>query len=334
MSIITYLQQNRKLLILGLFFCIFPGMMTALTEEVSFFETNGFYCIVVLLLVFALYLLFDFMKKRSFHKQLTNLLENEDMDFVVSLPEPQTQEEELYTKLLYQLKANAEEALLAFEEQKEEDMEFVETWVHEIKTPISAAKLIIENSLDDPKEETLYALLDEIQRIEDMVQKTICYSQLNDFSKDCQISDVSLQSVVHKCIQSEYSNIQNKEIHIKMENLDFMVNSDEKWLGFIVKQILDNAVKYSKAHGEIHIYGINEHYDQRLVIRDFGVGIRAEDVRRVFDKGYTGANGRKKMTSTGVGLYLSNKLAKKLGHEIRIDSTHGKGTVVEIVIQE
>lgn len=334
MRIITYLHQNLKLLILGLFFCIFPGLMIALTEEVSFFEINGFYCITVLLFVFVLYLFIDFMRKRSFCQQLTNLLESEELDFVVSLPEPQTCEEELYTKLLYRLKMIAEKNYLSFEEQKEEDMEFVETWVHEIKTPISAAKLIIENSLDEPKEETLYALLNEIQRIEDMVQKTICYSQLNDFSKDCQIGDVSLQSVVNKCVQSEYSNIQNKDIHIKMENLDFIINSDEKWLGFIVKQILDNAVKYSKAHSEIYIYGINEHYDQRLVIRDFGVGIRAEDVRRVFDKGYTGANGRKKMTSTGVGLYLSNKLAQKLGHEIRIDSTPGKGTIVEIVIQE
>lgn len=334
MSIKTYLQQKWKLLILGLFFCFFPGLMIALTEEVSFFETNGFYCITVLLFVFVLYLLFDFMKKRPFYEQLTNLLESEELDFVVSLPKPQTYEEELYTKLLYRLKENAEKALLSFEEQKEEDMEFVEIWVHEIKTPIAASKLIIQNSLDDPKEETLYALSDEIQRIEDMVQKTICYSQLNDFSKDCQISDVSLKSVVNKCIQSEYSNIQNKDIQIKMDNLDFTVNSDEKWLGFIVKQILDNAVKYSKAHGEICIYGINNHYDQRLVIRDNGVGIRAEDVRRVFDKGYTGANGRKKMTSTGVGLYLSNKLAKKLGHEIRIDSAPEKGTIVEIVIQE
>lgn len=176
--------------------------------------------------------------------------------------------------------------------------------------------------------------MDEVQKIEDMVQKTICYSQLNDFSKDCQISDVSLQRVANKCIQSEYSNIQNKNIHLNIENIDFTVNSDEKWLGFIVKQILDNAVKYSRDDGEISIYGINEHYDQRLVIRDHGVGIRAEDVRRVFDKGYTGVNGRKKTTSTGVGLYLSNKLAKKLGHEIRIDSVFGEGTTVEIVIQE
>lgn len=334
MSILTYIRQNSKLLILGLFFCIFPGMMTALTEEVNFFETNGFYCITVLLFVFAIYLFLDFKKKGSFCGQLKNLAESDEMDFVVSLPEPQTYEEELYTKLLYRLRANAEKAFLSFEEQKEEDMEFVETWVHEIKTPISAAKLIIENSLDEPKEETLYALLDEVLRIEDMVQKTICYSQLNDFSKDSQISDVCLQNIVNKCVQSEYSNIQNKDIHLKMENLDFVVNSDEKWLGFIVKQILDNAVKYSRIQGEICIYGINEHYNQRLVIRDFGVGIRAEDVRRVFDKGYTGANGRKKLTSTGVGLYLSNKLAKKLGHEIRIDSTPGEGTIVEIVIQE
>ena len=334
MSIMKYLQQNRKLFILGLFFCVFPGVMIALTEEERFLESNGFYCITVLLFVFGIYILFDFFEKNKFCKELKKLQESDELDFVVSLPEAKTYEQELYTKLLLHLKTNIDDTLLEFEEQKEEDMEFVETWVHEIKTPISAAKLIIENNLDYPKEETLYALLDEIQRIEDMVQRTICYSQLNDFSKDCQISDVNLRSVVNKCVQSEYSNIHNKNIQLKMESLDFTVNSDEKWLGFMVKQILDNAVKYSKTDGEISIYGINEHYNQRLVIKDCGVGIRVEDVRRVFDKGYTGVNGRKKTTSTGIGLYLSNKLAKKLGHDIRIDSIPGKGTVVEIVIQE
>lgn len=334
MSMIKYLQQNMKLLILGLFFCVFPGVMIALNEEEKFLESDGFYCITVLLFVFLIYILCDFVGKNKFCKELKKLQGSNELDFVVSLPEAKTYEQDLYTKLLLRLKANIDDTLLNVEAQKEEDMEFVETWVHEIKTPISAAKLVIENNLDDPKEETLYALLDEIQKIEDMVQKTICYSQLNDFSKDCQISDVNLRKVVNKCIQSEYSNIQNKNIQLKIENLDFTVNSDGKWLGFIVKQILDNAVKYSKTNGVISIYGINEHYNQRLVITDYGVGIRAEDVRRVFDKGYTGMNGRKKTTSTGIGLYLSNKLAKKLGHNIRIESESGKGTVVEISIQE
>lgn len=127
-----------------------------------------------------------------------------------------------------------------------------------------------------------------------------------------------------------FANMLFLKIRKKEFAIYFLLGVRKKEIG----QILDNAVKYSRDDGEISIYGINEHYDQRLVIRDHGVGIRAEDVRRVFDKGYTGVNGRKKTTSTGVGLYLSNKLAKKLGHEIRIDSVFGEGTTVEIVIQE
>ncbi len=334
MKVIDYLKEKKGLFILCFLFAIFPGMIMGLSEEGAFHTTNGFYCITVMMFLFVIYIIVDYLKLNRYCKRLMKLNGNNDLDFIVSLPNPTSYEQKLWIKLMIQLKRNAEKMIEVFEEKKMEDIEFIETWVHEIKTPIAATKLIIENSLDTPTEKALYSVSDEIIKIEDMVQKTICYSQLNDFSRDCQISSVNLHKIVNKCLQNEYSNINNKYLDLDIRTLDFEVNSDEKWLYFIVKQILDNAVKYSNENGLIRIYGVNDLHNQKLFIEDSGIGIREEDIRRIFEKGYTGSNGRKKTISTGVGLYLSYKLARKLGHDIRISSVQRQGTKVELILQE
>jgi len=334
MKVTDYLKEKNGLFILCFLFAIFPGMIMGLSEEGTFLATNGFYCITVMIFFLIVYIIVDYLKLNRYCKRLSELIGNNDLDFIVSLPTHTSYEQKLLMKLIVQLKRNAEKKMEVFEEKKMEDIEFIETWVHEIKTPIAATKLIIENSLDNPTEKALYNISDEIIKIEDMVQKTICYSQLNDFSRDCQISSVNLQKIVNKCLQNEYSNINNKYLELDIRSLNFEVNSDEKWLYFIVKQILDNAVKYSNENGLIRIYGVNDLYNKKLFIEDSGIGIREEDMRRIFEKGYTGLNGRKKNVSTGVGLYLSYKLAKKLGHDIHISSVLKQGTKVEIILQE
>ena len=334
MKMTDYLKEKNGLFILCFLFAIFPGMIIGLSEEGIFLATNGFYCITVMIFFLFVYIIVDYLKLNRYCKRLSELIGNDDLDFIVSLPLPTSYEQKLLMKLIIQLKRNAEKKMEVFEETKIEDIEFIETWVHEIKTPIAATKLIIENSLDNPTEKVLYNISDEIIKIEDMVQKTICYSQLNDFSRDCQVSSVNLQKIVNKCLQNEYSNINNKYLKLDVKNLNFEVNTDEKWLYFILKQILDNAVKYSNENGLIRIYGVNDLYNKKLFIEDSGIGIREEDMRRIFQKGYTGLNGRKKNVSTGVGLYLSYKLAKKLGHDIHISSVLKQGTKVEIILQE
>lgn len=122
----------------------------------------------------------------------------------------------------------------------------------------------------------------------------------------------------------------NKKLQLIMENLDLIVDTDEKWLGFIIKQILDNAVKYSLPDSKIKIYAEQEEKENILYIEDEGVGIKKEDIGRIFDKNFTGINGRRQYTSTGIGLYLSQKLAKKLGHLITVTSEYEAGTKLAI----
>ena len=131
--------------------------------------------------------------------------------------------------------------------------------------------------MDAPNEKTLFELSDQIVKIEDMVQKVMCYNQINDLSRDYQIERINVGQVFHKCLKTEYAYIHHKHIQLECEGLDFEVNSDEKWLGFIFKQILDNAIKYSYKNGRIKVYGKNEMNHQVVIIEDFGVGIKGED---------------------------------------------------------
>lgn len=330
MKITEYLWEKKILVLLFVTCTIFTGSIIYLSENKSLLESNGFYAILITLFLFATYLTVDYLKVNLHCKKLKKMLESSETDWTVSVPSPNTFEQELYTKLLIKLKKDSDEKFAEFNDKKAEDIDFLETWVHEIKTPIAASKLIIENNLNTPTEKSLYDILDEIDKIEDMVQKTLCYSHLNDFSRDCRIGNINVQEVVNECIQSEYSNITNKDVILDIRNIDFDVYSDAKWLRFIIKQLIDNAVKYSRRKGIIQIESKSETTMNMLTIRDFGVGIKEEDLRRVFEKGFTGFNGRKAYASTGVGLYLSQKLAEKLGHTITISSQLGKGTEVTL----
>ena len=332
MNLWKYIKEKRYFILFGLFLSVFPGLIMMLSTEQAWTESDGSYCMTVMLVLFFFYLLMDFHKERKKAKELSSFISDQDIDFVLSVPQGTTVREKLYKALLLQEKENADRLMKAAEEKKEEDIAFIEAWVHEIKTPIAAIRLMIENALDHPTEHTLYDISDELMRIEDMVQKTICYSGLEDISKDCQIEKINLAKVVSRCMQKEYANIHNKQIKLEMGQLDLMVYSDEKWLGFIIKQILDNAVKYSLAGGVISIRTMDDNGSKSLIIEDHGIGIREEDLRLILHRGYTGQNGRSVENATGIGLYLSQRLCSKLGHRLSITSKIKEGTTVQIYL--
>ena len=250
----------------------------------------------------------------------------EGLDWVNSLPIAVSSEQRIYNELLQKQYQVINKKLSEHQTKSIENREFITMWVHEIKTPIAVSKLIIENSLDHPSEEVLYSIGDEIDKIEDFVQMTLFYSRTDDFAKDYIINSIELKKIVNECIKRVFSSITNKNLNLQLKNLDLQIDSDKKWLGFIIKQILDNAVKYSPSNGKISIYAESHQDERTLIIEDEGPGIKEEDIIRVFDKNFTGSNGRKYVTATGIGLYLSQKIARKLGHRITIASDSGKGT--------
>lgn len=334
MKLSEYLSDRKFVIILYTAASLFTGAVVYMSESAPLSQSNGLYVVSVSILIFAAYLAIDFIIKRNYYGKLKEVSHAQGLDWVSSLPRPMSAEQRIGQELVQKLYHDANADLSEYHSKSAEDLEFVTTWVHEIKTPIAASKLIIENSLNNPSEKVLFSIEDEINKIEDLVQMTLFYSRAGDFAKDYMISRVSLEKVVKDCIKTEYSNITYKNLEISMENLDFEVDSDEKWLGFIFKQLLDNSVKYSPSGGKIKIYACHAEREFTLTLEDSGVGIKPEDIGRIFDKNFTGENGRRYNAATGMGLYLSQKLARKLGHFITATSDYGIETKVSIHFPE
>lgn len=332
MRLRDYLVDRRYLILLYIFEIFFIGTIIYMEEAVSLRKSNGLYVVEVAFILFVIYLVLDYRIKKKHYEMLKRAISADGLDWVNSIPDPQNSEQRIYQELLHKLYRDANHRLDEYSMKSSEDLEFVTVWVHEIKTPIAATKLIIENSLDHPSEKVLYQIEDELDRIEDFVQMTLFYSRANDFARDYVLNSVSLDKIVNECIKREYSSITSKNLTLQLEQLEVIIETDEKWLGFIIKQLLDNSIKYSLQEKIIRIYTLSTDKEMILMIEDEGAGIAKEDICRIFDKNFTGTNGRKYYTSTGIGLYLCQKLARKLGYKITVSSEYGSGTTFSIHI--
>lgn len=330
MKLSDYLLDKKFLIFFYLSASLFTGAVIYMGEAASLTNSYALYVVFVSLFLFFIYLAVDFLLKRNHFNRIKENSLSDELDWVNSISAPVNAEEKIYYELLLKLYKAANEKIAQNNEKSIENLEFMTMWVHEIKTPIAAAKLIIENSINEPSEKTLYSVEDEINKIEDFIQVALFYSRSDDFAKDYMICSTNLNKIVNDCIIREYSSITNKKLALNIKKLDVEIDTDEKWLGFIIKQILDNAIKYSPVSSEIKIYAEQTEKEIILWIEDSGVGIKAEDISRVFDKNFTGNNGRKFYNSTGIGLYLSQKLARKLGCNISVSSEYDRGTKVSI----
>ena len=211
--------------------------------------------------------------------------------------------------------------LLAYNEIEGDLKDFYGLWIHEIKIPIAENKLI----LDDPNPD-LDLLKKNNKRIEDYLNILLGFVRYNSKTNDYVFKEVRVDSVAKEIIREKSYDFISKKISLEVSNLDFKVMSDEKWLSFIIGQLLNNALKYTPAGGKIKVYCENS----SLIIEDNGIGIKQIDLPRVFEMGYTGENGRKFGSSTGLGLYLVKSIGKDLNLDIKIESKEGKFTKIII----
>ncbi|MDU7441801.1 MAG: sensor histidine kinase, partial [Clostridium sp.] len=206
--------------------------------------------------------------------------------------------------------------------------EYIELWVHEIKTPIATCKLLIENN-ESPLTESIG---EEVCKLENYIDQALFYTRSNTIEKDYIIKEMILSSCVNKVLNNNADSLIKKRVKIRLADLEKRVYSDSKWIEFILGQIISNSIKYmNKEHKELKIYCSESSKYVILNIEDNGAGISEKDISRVFDKGFTGENGRKFGKSTGIGLYLCKKLCKKLGLDITLISEEGKFTRVSII---
>ena len=236
--------------------------------------------------------------------------------------------EALYRSMIAKMRQEKEE--LIFEDQKRytEMMDYYGMWAHQIKTPIAAMRILVQSGMDREENEENQKLFRQLQmelfKTEQYVEMVLSYLKIGDIAKDMVLERCDLGKVVRQAVKKYSRLFILQKLSLEMGEIAEIVLTDEKWLSFVVEQILSNALKYTTS-GSVSIYLEQEGV---LVIKDTGIGISAEDLPRIMEKGYTGYNGRIDKRSTGIGLYLCKKVMDKLHHQLRIDSEDGKGTKV------
>ena len=202
-------------------------------------------------------------------------------------------------------------------------VEYYTLWAHQIKTPIAAMGLLLQDDDTDRGRE----LSAELFKIQQYVEMVLQYLRLGSDSTDYLIREVPLEPIVRQAARKYAQLFIRGKVSLNLRPMELKVLTDEKWLGFVVEQVLSNAVKYAPG-GAVTVFAEGE----TLVIRDNGMGIAPEDLPRVFENGYTGCNGRTDKRSTGIGLYLCREICRRLGHRISVASRLGEGTEVRIAL--
>ena len=313
----SYLKKNIKVYILFVvFITIFSIMFYLYNLPLEALIYTGSFCFLASLIAsFS-----DFVNYRESYKKL-KFLEKNILNDLEDLPKSLDIRIDYYHKIIEKLYEELEKSTQENQQKNTDMVDYYSMWVHQIKTPIAAMNFLLDNEEVDQKN-----LQQELFKIERYVEMVLTYIRLDSTSSDYVITKINLDEVVKDSVKKYATIFINKKIKLNYVSHETMVISDKKWLSFAFEQILGNSVKYSRADGEITI----KTYENRLVIEDKGIGIKEEDLPRIFEKGFTGFNGRYEKKSSGLGLYLCKKTLDKLGHHIEISSKVGEGTRIEI----
>lgn len=284
--------------------------------------------LIVFLLVFLTVNIFDFFQQRARLLELKSILDGLDRKYLFTecVPPPKG----LFERRLFDLARlagrNMTGAVSDAQASQREYREYVERWVHEIKAPITAARLICRE-LDGG---TRRKLTVELSQIEAHVERALFYARAENPEQDCLFRQIELEKIAAQAIENHRSLLIQNDIRVEMENMNFAVYTDEKWAVFILGQLLQNAARYRGPKPVITLSAKPLGRQAQLIVHDNGIGIPAHELPRVFERGFTGSNGRIRGGSTGIGLYLCRKLAVFLELELRIDSQEGAGTTVTL----
>ena len=312
----AYIKQYIKVLLLfivfAFVFCIVFSLYNLETEAI-------YYSIILCAFIGLIYICINFINYYKKHIQLYKL-QNEISISLENLPSPKTLMEEDYTNLILTLNKEYKTYISKSDIAKSDMIDYYTMWVHQIKTPISAMKLLIQTS----ESEISSDLSSELFKIEQYVEMVLSYIRLGSNENDFVIKEYDLDNIVRQAIRKYAPLFIRKKINLDFQPTTYKVLTDEKWLVFVIEQLLSNAIKYTNK-GKISIYPLE---NKKLVIEDTGIGISKEDIPRIFDKGFTGYNGRTDKKATGLGLYLCKNILDKLSHKISIESEVGVKTKV------
>ncbi len=324
MKFSAYLRDKRCYLV-----CMIIGL-GILEGYLFIFNINLFIkllTVFIILVITLVPLLGEYIKKVNFYKTLE--IEIKDLDkkylFTEILKRPSFLEGRIFFDTAVEINHNMCDEINTYKQSIREYKDYIEMWVHEVKTPVATAKLVVENN----PSKSMESIKEELERIEAFIEQVLYYSKIDTVEQDYKITGYTLKEIVHKGIIDNKKALIGNKIRVVLHDLDYIVQTDAKWMGFILNQIINNSIKYRREQEAVlEIYGEKGHAKLQLIIKDNGIGIREEEIRKVFQKGFVGTNGRRQEASTGMGLYICKKLMEKMHHGLTIESTLGETTTV------
>ena len=290
------------------------------------------YILVVIIASYFIGILIEYYTKNKFYKRFINILNELEEKYLINeiINSPSFLEGRILKESLNEIDKSMIENINKYKYFQEEYKEYIELWIHEIKLPIAVSKMVIENNKNDATK----SINEELNKVENYIEQALFYARSNTVEKDYYIRKSNLKEIVNESIRKNKNSLIQEKVNLNLHDLESEVYTDSKWLIFILNQIIQNSVKYMKKDNkkEIEIYSVKGNENIILYIKDNGIGIKIGEISKVFEKGFTGTNGRKSnKKSTGIGLYLCKKLCDKLGINIILNSKENEGAEVKIV---
>ena len=284
------------------------------------------FIVVIWLLVFVIYMVVSCYGRKRYLDKLLDITDQLEEAYLIAdlMKEPERADDEVFYQILKLAEKSMLENISAVMQEHRDYRDYIEQWVHEVKTPITAMKLLCENH----PSEFSRAILTELEKVDRFTEQTLYYARSEHTQKDYAIREIQLSDVVHGAIADNKYLLRQNDVSIEMEMVTDTVYTDDKWVRFILNQLIGNSIKYRTEKPRLTFYTEQQSNQVLLFIKDNGIGIAEADLPRVFEKGFTGQNGRNNQNSTGIGLYLCKRLCDKLGIGLSLHSGNNGTTAI------
>lgn len=327
MNIKKFITEEKINILTGI--AVFVVLNIYLATEYSFRELIGdiVYLNLIILIIYIIAFLVKFKRWKNRYLELYECVVKKE-EITGEEIRPNYLPEEIMYYMADQNEQKLSQIMKVYEGRLRDVEEYISKWVHEIKLPISALTIILERIED---EEMSSSIKNETEKINFLVNSVMYGSRATAASENIFILEEKLDSIVKSAVKNHMFFLIKNNIEVSLENLNFLVYTDKKWLIYILDQIINNAIKYAKQNAKICFYAEKHKREIILYVKDNGIGIAPEDRERIFQKGFTGSNGRNTVyKSTGMGLYFSKKICEKLGHQFDVESEKEQYTMFQI----
>ena len=327
MNLKRFIRENIKCILFNCSILLFINIYFLVLNLLKGKMKEIYYLDVILIFIYICVFIIKYGLWKEKFSSLYEIIED-DNDININDIHGESLEEEIMTYIINKKENKYSEVLDRKDVQIKDMEEYISKWVHEIKLPISAILMLLER-IEDVEINT--EIKNETEKINFLVNSVMYGSRATAAAEDIFISEVKLQDIIKQSIKNNAFMLIRNNIEIKLENLEHYIFTDKKWILYVLDQLINNSIKYSKENAEIQFYGEESDKYICLNIRDNGIGIAEEDLGRIFNKGFTGTNGRNtRYKSTGMGLYFSKKILDKLGNSFEVYSVKSEYTLFKI----